>query len=712
MAAPKPSTTNVHTVADDIDDDEIEEDIASISEHISFDDSNRTESDAGAVGGSGSGAANKLSATKKRQLFAFDDDGDDDDITDMEPPMFGLDDAQLDGDRIAEHFRVADEHNTDNDRKSADNSPARASSVASKALPHKEVSPFNEDVILLNNDKITLASLKQQHKQLATLPPLQLPPLQLKPAFLQRDVAQPPPPHSSPLPLPKSQPLPEETASSGGQNTTNDVSDLAPDVDDRTADDVDDVIDVGAEHHSDDQHSADHQEERCFEADQSVDEIIISDASICVDLVPKTTVMPQQKPAVGVAAAIESQPNDTLDDISLGSVDSEPNVSPQINRHLADAAGDDVDYDAGLNTSHDDGLDVDSLDNVSDGVLELRQRIADAPDVIITRSGEQVESGEEVIVSDDGAEASATDIKPMQRIETSNKEALEDISEVTEPSAAQPMQPNATQANETFDSVVSLNMLEAFESRIRELDAETSPKMSVDPNVNSLATISTEYRPYADEFNPLAGRAEQMHQVLAEREHLIEQLTDALQQSMQSRDQLQQRSDRMAAELAEMRAQLSGDAADVVRRPSAWMLRAGGGQRISEISIDLVSEGDVDDQGQQQQLGEDIVAVTMATSSAMSATSVAPTDQLVAMGFPRPTDVLLGASSTMDDFQRCLSVDERAVFASMRDKFEDWMLAGMERVRARCEEEMRIVSDSSAAGKAMRESEVSRMIKT
>lgn len=731
-------------------DTDIEEDVASISEHISFDDSNVTDLEAGASGTQLSNA--QVTAAKKRQLFAFGDDDDDDSNLDG-GPMFRMDDALLDGGRIAEHFRVADdgefgevgdgEEVTPRDHLKLDIaaatlSPPRSTPTPPKTLTHKEVSPLNDDVILLNNDKISLASLKHHHQQ---LPPLQLPPLQLPPLQL-------PPLQLKPLLKPTGSPRADENPSSAttNQNTTNDVSDLVPDEDEEddgggSAGSLGFVAETAAaptpHELAADVADDDDDVDSNIEAEQSIDEILVSNASISVDLVPKVTMTNRES----VPDAV-SRPNDTLDDISVGSVESaasppvDLNDSSLVNRLLSDTKDKVIPVDA--TDQVDAEVEADSLDIVSDGVLELKERILSAQ--LAASTEENVEISEEAIVDIDPS--AEKEIKPMIRMETSSKEALDDISEVTEPSVdqhlhisdtadpssrlrqtgaalrsliqAQPTEETGfaavAEANaNSFDSVISLHMLDAYETRIRELEATVTTRdvclnalslqlqrreslKDVPLDSCSLATSSTEYRTYQDECfagggGALSGRPE-FHTGILEREQLIEQLTDALQQSMQSREQLQSQSERLGAELAQLRKQLA-ETGGAQRRP-LWMLRSGdrdsfggGGQRLSEISIDLVNDSDA----------EEMVVVTEQRVQTMA--PIGGSERLVeAVGSP------------LDEMQRVLSVDERAVFASMRQKFDECMRTEVERVRAKGEEELRMVTDSLAAERNDKETEV------
>lgn len=748
--SPKAHVDPARTSAPAIDPDNDDEN-ASISEHISFDDSN-VDNDplyTSVVGNSGiQPVANVLSVTaQKRQLFALGNDNDDDDnadedMDDMDAHMFHIDDALLDGGRIAEHFRVDETV----DRSALSKRSPPISLISQSTSQNKDVSPLNDDVILLNNEKISLSSLKQ-HQQ---LPPLRLSQLQLRPALNSRQLPA----------LVSAVSDADPSSATTNQNTTNDVSEIGADVEDVDNNGQGDSDETELTEGGLDPIDVEHPEadSSSIEADQSIDECIVSIASISVDLVPKVRFTNLE--AMSATGKLENREinlekfNQTSGNVT--------NVN-YVNNLLV----------KGMSCDNTRYTEANSLGNVSDGVLDLKQGILNAQ--LVARHEPSVE-----IVDENEVDAqSQTAIKPMGRIDAS-KEALDDISEVTEPStdlnfpvrgvwstqclhsgtelrhviqiqmaarhepsvvivdenevdalsqtAIKPMGPidaskealddiSDHQVAETdahsFDSVISLHMLEVYEQRIRELEAavttkevclsalslrlqrsESNSAKSSDvppPETHSLAeTVSTEYRTYADDFGLGAlGSRHEFHVGILEREKMIEQLTEALQQSMLSRELLQQQNAQTCAELQLVRRQLSDQTNGVISRP-LWMMRSGElgsmssanvGQRLSEISIDLVSEDDAEDQ---------VVGVKEPQSDVQTV----------------PKCGSLGNVMQMDEFEHSLSADEQVVFARLRKTFEEHMRQSVERVHSGSELELRILNDRLAAERNDKQVEV------
>lgn len=694
------------------EDDEIEEEIASISEQISFDDSHNDPSSNEVL------QIGAQVAAKKRQLFAFSDDEDEDGEG---VPIFKIDDSLLDGRRIADHFRdkvesdVEDEpaeidsleelvnskaisnvSNRENEPPAnVDNSNASAANIDSKAgnsianrhsNTQKEISPFHDDVILLNNDKISLTSLKNSQ---LSLPPLKIPPLKVANIVVS--------------------PQPDETPSSAtttNQNTTNDISEIG-------RDDADDLslsyladptlklrvpnsksldgdkgqeTDVGVHarslqssfkfndemfstkplERSDGEESSD----SSYEANKSIEELVISNASISVQNTES------ELPTHDETVNIGMDTHDTL-------------------------------------VEHVNMVD-DSLELVSDSISDLKERILAAV------TDEPLDDAEDVLHSET-AEGTDIEIKKMIKVDMS-KEALDDISETTEPSNdvtlhveknieptqmlihldSQNVPIDATE--NSFDSVISLNMILVYEERIKELEQLVATKDVCMEALNlqlsrreslkegvcescSMVTSSTEYRTYQDECFP---NKHDLNQEIIERENLIEQLTDSLQQSLLIRDQLQAQSDRLSSEVDLLRKQLA-DTTEVVRRP-LWLRGdpdlVGGGQRISEISIDLVSESDADDMEDKARTEINAKTVEVSVES-------------------KTYDKKIEAEHIFESFQHNLTPEELILFGIVKSKFEEYLQLQLGVARLQSDNELKIQRDNLLTEKQDKEIEVS-----
>jgi len=82
---------------------------------------------------------------------------------------------------------------------------------------------------------------------------------------------------------------------------------------------------------------------------------------------------------------------------------------------------------------------------------------------------------------------------------------------------------------------------------------------------------------------------------MSRRDEMIAKLTDSLQQSLSVREKLQADSDRMGGEVQNLRRQLQETIEAVKRSSAVWPdQECNPGQRLSEISMDLISESDDD----------------------------------------------------------------------------------------------------------------------
>nr|NP_001261861.1 Pericentrin-like protein, isoform J [Drosophila melanogaster]AGB94554.1 Pericentrin-like protein, isoform J [Drosophila melanogaster] len=227
------------------------------------------------------------------------------------------------------------------------------------------------------------------------------------------------------------------------------------------------------------------------------------------------------------------------------------------------------------------------------------------------------------------------EIKQMERVPLTefSKDVLEDITEESErllsmsttmeeeqdpPSLSLDesktlLQPGAHKTGGSSSSLVSLNMLKQLEAKVQELHTQLETKDNCLASLNlqletarressagpasardssSLMTNSTEYRTLQEE---LGGPTLDIYVEMSRRDELIAKLTDSLQQSLNVRDKLQVDADRLGGEVQNLRRQLQ-ETLDAVKRSSAvWPdQECNPGQRISEISMDLISESDDD----------------------------------------------------------------------------------------------------------------------
>ncbi|XP_053954601.1 pericentrin isoform X2 [Anastrepha ludens] len=357
-------------------------------------------------------------------------------------------------------------------------------------------------------------------------------------------------------------------------------------------------------------------------------------------------------------------------------------------------------------------------------------------------------------------------IKPMERVPLGDftKDALEDITEESErnslSTAEEPrslsMERSATTTDEkddnktllaeveaqtadlttTSNSIVSLNMLQMLENKVSELqdmvagkDAclaalnfqletsqrrESSGANSVEQQLgsgrdtnSSLVTNSTEYRTFQEEFG---GPAMDIYMELSRRDELIAKLTDSLQQSMNVREQLQTDSDKLTNEVQLLRKQLC-DALDTLRRPT-WPradLDSNCGQRISEISMDLISESDDDLERNFFTDNED----KYSRNSRERQLSV-----------PRQTAEMYGGGGDMEapewsqppfskqieQFQKYLSPGEVRIFFMVQKKFDDYLSQELEKCKLKCELDQKEIIDQLEADKQRKDVEIKKLL--
>ncbi|XP_049315259.1 centrosome-associated protein CEP250 isoform X10 [Bactrocera dorsalis] len=357
-------------------------------------------------------------------------------------------------------------------------------------------------------------------------------------------------------------------------------------------------------------------------------------------------------------------------------------------------------------------------------------------------------------------------VKPMERVPLSEytKDVLEDITEESERNSLSTaeehrslsMERSATSTEgkehsktiraegeaQTADltntsiSTVSLNMLQMLESKVIELqdmvagkDAclaalnlqletaqrrESSGAFSAeqlgsgrDTN-SSLVTSSTEYRTFQEEFG---GPTMDIYMEVSKRDELIAKLTDSLQQSMNVRENLQMESDKLASEVQLLRKQLT-DALDTLRKPN-WPrtdLDSNYGQRISEISMDLISESDDDLERHFFTDNED----KYSRNSRERQFSV-----------PRQTTEMYGSgggdmtvsewsqppfSKQIEHFQKYLNPNEVRLFFMVQKKFDDYLSQELEKCKIKCEHDQKDIIEQLEAQKQNQDIEMKKLI--
>ncbi|XP_033161766.1 pericentrin isoform X6 [Drosophila mauritiana] len=333
-----------------------------------------------------------------------------------------------------------------------------------------------------------------------------------------------------------------------------------------------------------------------------------------VDIRPTSTLQPLKLPALQQTQIIERKAATALTTLRLQADELEP-------LELTILEMDDVENE------EDDDDEESSLQLMKLRLMAMNQQmIVDNAPKLSPTEAEQTQ----VTSSSNNLE-----LKQMERVPLTefSKDVLEDITEESErllsmsttieeeqdpPSLSLDesktlLQPGAHKTGGSSSSLVSLNMLKQLEAKVQELHTQLETKDNCLASLNlqletarressagpasardssSLMTNSTEYRTLQDE---LGGPTLDIYVEMSRRDELIAKLTDSLQQSLNVRDKLQVDADRLGGEVQNLRRQLQ-ETIDAVKRSSAvWPdQECNPGQRISEISMDLISESDDD----------------------------------------------------------------------------------------------------------------------
>uniref|UniRef100_A0A182Q838 Pericentrin/AKAP-450 centrosomal targeting domain-containing protein n=1 Tax=Anopheles farauti TaxID=69004 RepID=A0A182Q838_9DIPT len=291
-----------------------------------------------------------------------------------------------------------------------------------------------------------------------------------------------------------------------------------------------------------------------------------------------------------------------------------------------------------------------------------------------------------------------------------------------------------------FDSVISLKMFQTMENEIRKLheiiatkdvllnaygrkDTATSggsraeslrEQQQHNSDSISLATNSTEYRPVG-EMGDLGGAAssaeKDLYGKILERNQWIELLADKLKESLQERNQLQTEGEKLAGEVIQLKKQLSetvenmklkahGSWAGLKPPPDQESTSGGGGQRISEISIDLVSETELSD-------FPDIY-----DDPPFGGGTERPLDHNLQphdLSELNPLHIPLKISKQLEQFRRYLAPEEVRLFNMVQTKFDDFLTQELEKVRDSGESEVRALRDQLQVERAEKEQEIGRL---
>ncbi|XP_061388660.1 A-kinase anchor protein 9, partial [Musca vetustissima] len=287
------------------------------------------------------------------------------------------------------------------------------------------------------------------------------------------------------------------------------------------------------------------------------------------------------------------------------------------------------------------------------------------------------------------------------------------------------MECNSNEATSTSNSAVSLNMIQMLEQKVGELQQMLATKDACLASLNmqlenmsrresseqlgsvsgretsSLATNSTEYRTLQEDFGQ---QTMDIYVELTKRDELIAKLTESLQQSLTIRENLQTESEKLATEVQLLRKQLT-DAMDTLKRPS-WPRadqESNFGQRISEISMDLVSESDDDFERHYFTDNEEKFSRNSRERQ---------------LSMPRQFDYMPNEpeiistpfNKQIEQFQKYLTPSEVRLFFMVQKKFDDYLCQELEKLRMKSEQELKIVMDQWETEKREKDEEIQRLL--
>ncbi|XP_068142656.1 golgin subfamily A member 4 isoform X2 [Drosophila tropicalis] len=477
-------------------------------------------------------------------------------------------------------------------------------------------------------------------------------------------------------------------ASLSHQSTTHDVSELA----DEQQQENDEPTQATSQEH----------DKETDEQDHSLEEIVASNQSIEVTYEPEETTKSSQKlELITDLDAEEEKQIQIIENKTAKALTTLQLQAESLELTMLEVENDD-------DGDEDDDEEDNSLQLMKLRLMAMNQQqslLDNAAKLSPTETGEAADRN------------SSQEIKQMERVPLSNefsKDVLEDITEeserlmsllstttIEEPSLEESktlQQPTVAQVGSS-SSLVSLNMLKQLEAKVQELSTQLETKdncvaslnMQLDAarresstgpasarDTSSLMTNSTEYRTLQDE---LGGPTLDIYVEMSRRDETIAKLTESLQHSLNSRNQLQVDANRLADELQDLRRQLH-EALETVKRSSTWEPEPNASQRISEISMDLISESE-----------DDLDQHFLTDNEADRASRSSRERQLASVNDLLHPDWTPAFSKQIEQFQTYLLPNEQKVFQMVQRKFDDYLNQQLSLAKEQSAQEMKICRD-------------------
>lgn len=192
---------------------------------------------------------------------------------------------------------------------------------------------------------------------------------------------------------------------------------------------------------------------------------------------------------------------------------------------------------------------------------------------------------------------------------------------------------------------------------------------------------------------------------LTKRDELIAKLNDSLQQSLTLRENLQAESEKLTNEVVILRKQLT-EAMESCKK-SFWPRdqESNCGQRISEISMDLISESD-----------DDLDRLYLTDNEEKTSRNSRERQLSMPRQYDYSTsDVEMPCDTTafskqIEQFQKYLTPSEVRLFFMVQKKFDDYLCQELEKSKMKYEQELKIVMDQWDKEKHEKEHELQLLL--
>lgn len=192
---------------------------------------------------------------------------------------------------------------------------------------------------------------------------------------------------------------------------------------------------------------------------------------------------------------------------------------------------------------------------------------------------------------------------------------------------------------------------------------------------------------------------------LNKRDELIAKLNDSLQQSLNVRENMQTELEKLNQEVAGLRKQLN-EAMESSKK-SFWPRdqERNYGQRISEISMDLISESD-----------DDLDRLYLTDNEEIKSRNSRERQLSMPRQFDYPNEMegiicdSSAFSKQIEQFQKYLTPSEVRLFFMVQKKFDDYLCQELEKCKMKYDQELKIVMDQWDNEKQEKDNEIQKLL--